>query len=383
MLFRQQRHDMAQALRPSTVRKTLRAVKQSIRTRFTRFPSSQNHDTTPMDASNNVGSSSTEVGVPGLTPQTTPPSAPLRSSASVHASQGSPQCNGVSIGIQAPSAPPSPIPAPSSPSSGLDSPFEYNTPSDASRLQHLQTPQAVAPARRAPHVAHLTHGFPSTPRDIDQLRVLDATASKWSEYAQKAAQCADRMHTLLLDIEGTGAPAAPPAPSASGVQEVVVDPQPMVDEAVNPNPERQAMEQEPPQAENGNPVENTAALPVFTNPKSGHQYTVHGVVGEGSFGRVLKVTDKNDQCFAVKTIHKRLAYQAGGAREQLCKEFGAMRLVQSNKPHNGRLVRLLESWEDPDNVYFVMVRLVFFVCAAQAHWRSFRFSLCTRTRSGN
>lgn len=361
MLFSRQRHDTVQALRPSIVRKTLRAVKQSIRARFGRCPPSHNHAIPPVDASKNIGGSNPEVCLSSTTPQPTSPPSPLRSSASVHASQGAPHTNRVSVGCQAPSTPPSPTHTRSSPSSGPDSPFECITPSadGGAGLLNLQTPQVVDPHRLSPLAAHLAHGLPSTPRDIDErLRTLDATASEWSKYAQKAAQCADRVHSLLLDIESTGTPAVSPLPGVVEAQDAASDPHPKVGEAASADPESETALGPTPQVEDVNPADGTDDHPTITNPNTGHEYKVHGVVGEGSFGRVLKLTDEHDRCFAAKAVHKQLAYQTAGARDMLVRELYAMRHVQSDTPNNCRLVRLLESWEDADNVYFIMVRPV-------------------------
>lgn len=359
MFFRQRRHNMVLALRPSSVRKAFRAVKQSIRAPFARRSSSCGAAAAPVVATESTGNTAAKASISGSTPPTTSSPSP-HFSVSVDADHGAPQTR-VSVGIQAPSPAPSSIHASPPPQSSVpDSPFECVTPSasgPAGGLRHLQTPQVAGSARLSPLGTHLAHGLPSTPRDIEQLRALDETASQWSEYAQKAAQCADRVHSLLLDIEKTGTPAVSPLPVTLEAQEAVPTAQPSADETANANLE-QASPLEQPEAEDIDPDDHRQDHPTITNPYWGHVYKAHGVIGEGSYGRVLKVADEHGQCFAAKVVHKNIAYQMAGARDLIVQESYALRCVQTEGQNNKRLVRLLESWEDADNIYFIMVRSV-------------------------
>ncbi|EPS98340.1 hypothetical protein FOMPIDRAFT_83599 [Fomitopsis schrenkii] len=353
MFFHKQRHQIAQALSPSTARNSLRAAKHSIRARFVRRPSSPHPATPTLEAPKNVDASESEAIVPSPELQTTTPSrSPLRpsvQSSSASTTQGAPQNNRVSIGIQASDSRPSSVRTLSSSlSSSSESSSECITPPAADAgLHNLQTPQIVDPDRLSPLASPLTQGLPSTPRGISQqVRALGASSSKWSKYAQKAAQYAERTHSLLLNIEGSVTPGASSHPEVVEAQEASTDRRPMVDALVDAGPEAEAEPVDP----NG----DTDDLPTLINPNTVSKYKVHGVVGEGSFGRVFKVTDEHGRNFAAKTTHKRQAFQHSEARDLLSRELNALSGIQSNQPNNSFLVRLVESWEDADNIYFIM-----------------------------
>lgn len=377
MFFRKQRRQIGQALCLSAARNSLRAAKDSIRARFARRPSSPHLATPPVDTPNTVAADAeAEATSPAAT---TPPShsrSPVHSSTHPVTSQDALQNNRVSIGIQASSSPPTSIRMSTTSLSSDSSPSsECITPSAADAgLHRLQTPQVVDPDRLSPLAASLAWGLPLTPRDIgQQVRALDATSMKWSKYAQKAAQCAERVHSLLLNIEGSVTPDVSPLPD---VVEANTEQRPVVEEVVDAAPEP-----EPELRGGGVDPDSTDDLPTLVNPHTGSTYKVHGFVGEGGFGRVFKVTNERGRSFAAKTTHKRLAFQYSAARQSLANEMSAMLSVLSDEPNNNFLVRLIESWEDGDNIYFIMVHFLLFMLGTLSDCHPSRSSPCTRTTS--
>lgn len=83
-------------------------------------------------------------------------------------------------------------------------------------------------------------------------------------------------------------------------------------------------------------------------------YLIHGTLGNGGFGRVMLATDQYNQRVAIKIIHKDKQYQFNGGRDSILLERRILeRIALSGKRF---LTPLLASWQDLQNVYFVMVR---------------------------
>ncbi|KAH9923777.1 kinase-like domain-containing protein, partial [Epithele typhae] len=83
-------------------------------------------------------------------------------------------------------------------------------------------------------------------------------------------------------------------------------------------------------------------------------YSILGTLGEGGFGRVFAARRNINQVVAVKVTHKWKHYRKGqGDRASLLRERDCMALAAlNNVPF---WAKLLASWEDAHNVYFVMV----------------------------
>ncbi|KAH9939449.1 kinase-like domain-containing protein [Amylocystis lapponica] len=81
-------------------------------------------------------------------------------------------------------------------------------------------------------------------------------------------------------------------------------------------------------------------------------YRLVGITGEGGQGRVMLAVTDADELVAVKVTHKRKAFRWDHGRPQLLQEKDIMERAIIDK--RSFLMGLLSSWEDVDNVYFVM-----------------------------
>lgn len=87
-----------------------------------------------------------------------------------------------------------------------------------------------------------------------------------------------------------------------------------------------------------------------------HQYL--GLLGRGAFGDVLLGRLYCDVLVAVKVLHKPRMYRYADARNYLLAEVEALRVVALERLQFS--TPLVSSWEDEENVYFVMVRFISF-----------------------
>ena len=82
-------------------------------------------------------------------------------------------------------------------------------------------------------------------------------------------------------------------------------------------------------------------------------YCINGLLGEGSFGRVLHATTSQGKAVAIKGVHKHFMYGSVGGRKCLLTEKEVMR--RATLTDKKFLSNLLASWDDGEFVYFVMV----------------------------
>jgi hypothetical protein len=85
----------------------------------------------------------------------------------------------------------------------------------------------------------------------------------------------------------------------------------------------------------------------------GEVYTVLGQLGTGSTGRVMYARTRDDYPVAIKIVHKPQVYRLHCGRANVMVEKETLeRVTTVGKPF---LTKLLASWDDGENVYFVMV----------------------------
>lgn len=84
----------------------------------------------------------------------------------------------------------------------------------------------------------------------------------------------------------------------------------------------------------------------------GVDYTLIGMLGAGGSGRVFSVRDQHGQWFALKVLHKPIVYRAPEARCAILNERHSWERVTLGR--RAFLMPLLASWDDEDNVYFLM-----------------------------
>lgn len=87
-------------------------------------------------------------------------------------------------------------------------------------------------------------------------------------------------------------------------------------------------------------------------------FTLTGTLGSGGFGRVvagsLLLEDPSSSVpVAIKVLHKDKVYQDENGRDLVVREGEALRCV--TRSDKGFLTRMVCSWDDEENVYFVMV----------------------------
>ncbi|CCM04540.1 uncharacterized protein FIBRA_06721 [Fibroporia radiculosa] len=81
-------------------------------------------------------------------------------------------------------------------------------------------------------------------------------------------------------------------------------------------------------------------------------YALLGVLGDGGCGRVFLAETQHGDVVAIKSTHKLKQYRYKKGRDLLLNEMHVMEKATSSC--SSYLAYLLESWEDKDNVYFVM-----------------------------
>ncbi|EKM56157.1 uncharacterized protein PHACADRAFT_209644 [Phanerochaete carnosa HHB-10118-sp] len=98
------------------------------------------------------------------------------------------------------------------------------------------------------------------------------------------------------------------------------------------------------------PLGDWTGPPMLTH--ADQAYVVLGMLGEGGSGRVMCARARTGHTVAIKVVHKARAYRDPFGRENLKDEkFTWERVTHERRPF---LVSLLLSWDDPENVYFVM-----------------------------
>ncbi|KAH9895043.1 kinase-like domain-containing protein [Cubamyces lactineus] len=84
----------------------------------------------------------------------------------------------------------------------------------------------------------------------------------------------------------------------------------------------------------------------------GTEYHIFGMLGEGSFGRVMLAGTSTGELVALKVMHKPMLYHSPGMRQILYNERDLMSMVvREGAPF---LMQLKAAWEEEDNVYLAM-----------------------------
>ncbi|GJE88162.1 kinase-like protein [Phanerochaete sordida] len=102
------------------------------------------------------------------------------------------------------------------------------------------------------------------------------------------------------------------------------------------------------------PVEDPATPPhdALVVSRDGTDYILTGMIGSGGSGRVFSVQTQHGESFALKVVHKPIAYR--------CPDGRNMALVEQRSWERATLSRraflmpLLKSWDDEENIYFLM-----------------------------
>ncbi|TFY62816.1 hypothetical protein EVJ58_g3631 [Rhodofomes roseus] len=246
----------------------------------------------------------------------------------------------------------------SSSSSDSDPPFECLTPALATDVQLHDGKAAVSQAPLLTDVASPTNGTDSTHAPHVALQgqtpfVYDGQDEQESCVEPLIADAADSNGqsgdaVLQAKDEGTADECTLcDADADSGDETIAREPMEPLDEAEDTN--------------SGNTDDEPEEPIVFSSPSTGDQYTVKGVIGAGGFGRVSEVTNHYGQHFAVKVICKRDAYKT-------VNQWPGM-------------MGLLDSWEDKNNIYFVMMKETeLFYCAEMliSVWQLHRVTIVHR-----
>ena len=149
------------------------------------------------------------------------------------------------------------------------------------------------------------------------------------------------------------APAASPAPSGNNVFRLDIA-QPMELPPAYAGTGLHAASPEPPGVP---PYERTTQpgnLPVLAH--DGVEYEVVGLLGSGGGGRVFCVRTRYGEWFAMKVVHKAKMYRYPDGRDSiLVEKENWERITRGRKAFS---MPLLESWDDDENVYFLMVSAV-------------------------
>ena len=102
------------------------------------------------------------------------------------------------------------------------------------------------------------------------------------------------------------------------------------------------------------PLADWQGPPMLTH--AGQAYVVLGTLGEGGSGKVMYAKLHTGHSVAIKVVHKAKAYRDRYGRENLVNEKCNWERVTHER--RSFLVNLLLSWDDPENVYFVMVSML-------------------------
>lgn len=254
-----------------------------------------------------------------------------------------PYNNKVSIGVQATSLLPpslSILPSHSSPS-GSDFSFECATPPVRADVNDIYAPRVVCASEGS---SPLPASLPSQDLRImgHPVDALEGGVAELTVQCQEAVTYnaqPDTLDSSALQSDFTTSPYS--EDNVLKVEAKAVTQRASADTAADVD-ESQAQPTSAPKRE---PIE-------LRNRYSGNVYTVSGIIGEGSFARVV-AAESNGQVFGIKVVHKANVYGHPGARRSLLLEKAVMINVAGY--NTDRLVHMLESWESRANIYFVMV----------------------------
>ncbi|KAI0331042.1 kinase-like protein [Cubamyces sp. BRFM 1775] len=103
---------------------------------------------------------------------------------------------------------------------------------------------------------------------------------------------------------------------------------------------------------NGYETYNDDKLCLTPRHPDGTEYHILGMLGEGSFGRVMLAGTSAGDLVALKVMHKPMLYHSPGMRHILYNERDLMSLaVREQRPF---LMHLKAAWEEEDNVFLAM-----------------------------
>lgn len=217
-------------------------------------------------------------------------------------------------------------------SSGSDSSFECATPRTAAAgAHHLQ------PRIQSSHSVQPTNDIPAQLTWLDVHRALDTLEDKVSKLVQLSREAVQAKYSTPSGGECYATP-------EFGIIYYEDD-------------EVETSDAELGSADGESDIDDVRALTVLCNPHTGTTYTVQGVVADGGFSRVAQVVDSKGQQWAAKIMHKRAVFKRPRGRDNLLREKNIM--VNASGMGTQRLVGLLESWEDEENIYFIMVSVSF------------------------
>lgn len=91
----------------------------------------------------------------------------------------------------------------------------------------------------------------------------------------------------------------------------------------------------------------------------GITYTLLGRIVLGSRSRIMVASTGYGETVAVKIVHKHRAYDLFPDREDIASTKSVMEYITVSEEPRPFLLKLLHSWDDNDNIYFVMVRDTF------------------------
>ena len=165
-------------------------------------------------------------------------------------------------------------------------------------------------------------------------------------------------------------PPAPPPPQAASPARDVYDPQADPDpfawlEAPRPAPVPKRGPVCPPRAPCELPPLTWADLCRETGERritlehAGAEFVLTHRLGQGAAGCVVRAVREggDERACAIKVIHKAAAAaRCRIPRDYIVREMHTMRAVAERAGAERHLVPLLMSWEEPERVYFVMVR---------------------------
>ena len=240
-------------------------------------------------------------------------------------------------------------------STGSDSSFECITPPTAAADVHnLQEPHIQSPASTP-----LSAGAPAQPTWLDVHRALKALEANVSKLVQQSKEAARPEHITQ--------PQGPQFDAPPELDIIYYDDDEPVDIEAESHPDDDAspdVDTDEDDSEADDDLDDVRPPTVLRNPHSGAAYSVEGVVADGGFSRVAQVVDDEGRRRAAKIVHKRAVCKRAGAREALLREKAFM--VKASEMGSRRLVGLIESWEDEENIYFIMVRASFGAVAESA-----------------
>ena len=103
------------------------------------------------------------------------------------------------------------------------------------------------------------------------------------------------------------------------------------------------------------PPSTTTYGPAATLQHSGVTFNLTHFLGKGAAGRVV-LGETRGRLYAVKGIHKRNALKLGHTRDDFVREKMCMAKIATAEGSKRFLMSLVMAWEEPEMIYFVMVR---------------------------